>query len=304
MERTNPSTRAPALGRKDLGRRSFLPKVGPTCLFPLRILIAALLAVPALCAAESPEEKGLAIVQEADRRYSGYGDLAASFRMILRNKQGQVSERELRVRTLEVPEGGTRSLCVFDSPADVKGTVLLTHTHKHKADDQWLYLPALERVRRIAAQNKSGSFMGSEFSYEDFATPVIEKYTYRWLRDEAYAEQDCHVIERRPIDKRNSGYLRQVVWMDAEHLRMLKVDYYDRKDSLLKTLTFRDYQQYAGRPAAGEGQENPDRFWRPGEMSMVNHQTGKSSRLLWSDYAFRAGLSESEFNPQNLTRIR
>ena len=258
----------------------------------LRTVTVATLMLPALSAAQSPEEKGLALVQEADRRYSGYGDFTARFRMILRNKQGQVSERELRVRTLEIPQEGTRSLCIFDSPADVKGTVLLTHTHEHQADDQWLYLPALERVRRIAAQNKSGSFMGSEFSYEDFATQVIEKYSYQWLRDETYADQACHVIERRPLDKKNSGYLRQVVWMDQEHLRMLKVDYYDRKDSLLKTLTVKDYRKYE------------DRFWRPGGMDMVNHQTGKSSELLWSDYAFRTGLSESEFNQQNLTRIR
>jgi hypothetical protein len=101
--------------------------------------------------------------------------------MILRNRQGQVSERELRVRSLEVPDG-TKSLCIFDSSADVKQTILLTH------DDQGLYLPALKRVRRIAARNRSGSFVSSEFSYEDIATHVMEKYTYKWLRDETCDE--------------------------------------------------------------------------------------------------------------------
>jgi len=212
--------------------------------------------------------------------------------MILRNKQGQVSERELRIRSLEVQDDGTRSLCIFDNPADVKGTILLTHTHRDQPDDQWLYLPAVKRVKRIAAQNRSGSFMGSEFSYEDIATQTIEKYSYRWLRDEVEGDQSCHVIERRPLDKQSSGYLRQVVWLDAEHLRMVRVDYYDRKDSLLKTLTFQDYRQYL------------DRFWRAHEMTMVNHQTGKSSQLLWSDHAFRRGLAENEFDPHSLTRIR
>ena len=206
--------------------------------------------------------------------------------MILRNKQGQTSERELRIRMLEVPNDGDRSLCIFDSPADVKGTILLTYTHKEKPDDQWLYLPALERVRRIAAQNKSGSFVGSEFAYEDIATQTIEKYSYRWLRDEILDNQECHVIERRPLDPRDSGYRRQIVWIDAEHLRMLKVDYYDRKDSLLKTLTFKDYRRYL------------DRFWRPHDMTMVNHQTGKSSQLLWSEYSFGNGLSETDFKDQ------
>jgi hypothetical protein len=189
-------------------------------------------------------------------------------------------------------EDGTRSLCIFDSPLDVKGTILLTHTHETADDDQWLYLPALKRVKRIAAQNKSGSFMGSEFAYEDIATQTIEKFTYKWLRDEACQEQECFVIERRPKDKENSGYAREVVWLDKEEYRTLRVDYYDRKDALFKTLTCKGYQRHQ------------DRFWRAREMNMVNRQTGKSSQLIWLDFAFGTGLTENEFNRYNLSRIR
>jgi outer membrane lipoprotein-sorting protein len=257
------------------------------------LLVAAgsVLLMLRVCPAQTPEEKGQTIAEEADRRYGGYGDCTASLRMILRNRQGQASERELRVRTLEVAEG-TKSLCIFDSPADIKGTILLTHTHNTEQDDQWLYLPALKRVRRIAAQNKSGSFVGSEFSYEDIAAHVMEKYAHKWLRDETYDRQDCYVIERRPLDPKDSGYTRQVVWLDKEHYRTLKVDYYDRKDSLLKTLTLKDYRPYL------------EKFWRPHDMNVVNHQTGKSSQLLWSDFAFHTGLTDSDFNRNSLTRIR
>jgi len=258
----------------------------------LTMAMVVAIAVPVLCAGQTAEEKGLAIVREAERRFNGYGDSTSNLRMILRNKQGQASERTLRIRTMEMPNDGDRSLSIFDSPADVKGTVLLTHTHKNQPDDQWLYLPALERVKRIAAQNKSGSFMGSEFSYEDIATQAIEKYSHTWLRDEVFQELNCHVIERRPLDRQNSGYTRLLVWMDTEHLRMLKVEYYDRKNALLKTLAFKDYRLYQ------------DRFWRPHDMNMMNHQTGKSSQLFWSDYTFRAGLNENDFNQHNLTRIR
>jgi outer membrane lipoprotein-sorting protein len=257
----------------------------------LSVALAGLLLTPLVTAAQTPLEKGQAIAEEASRRYSGYGDATARLRMILRNRQGQVSERELRVRSLEVADG-TRSLCIFDSPPDVKQTVLLTHTHKVQADDQWLYLPALKRVRRIAAQSKSSSFMGSEFSYEDLAAQELEKYTHRWLRDEAWDGLDCFVVERRPVDRRTSGYLRQVVWIDRQEYRMLRVDYHDRKDSLLKTLTLKDYRRYL------------DKFWRPHDMSMVNHQTGKSSQLLWFDVTFRTGLNENDFNQANLARIR
>jgi len=240
----------------------------------------------------TPDERGWEIAREADRRSSGYGDSTAHLRMILRNRQGQESERAMRIRSLEIEGDGTKSLCIFDTPRDVKGTILLTHTHKTEDDDQWLYLPALRRVRRIAAQNKSGSFMGSEYSYEDIATQELEKYTYTWLRDETYDGNDCFVVERRPVDQAHSGYSRQVAWLDKSAYRTWKVDYYDRKDDLLKTLTCKGFRIYQ------------DRFWRAGEMNMVNHQTGKSTRLLWSDHTFGTGQNELDFERSRLTLIR
>ncbi|HPC97002.1 MAG TPA: outer membrane lipoprotein-sorting protein [Sedimentisphaerales bacterium] len=262
-------------------------------LLPLYITMVVALTAPASAGeATSPEERGLAIAREADRLSSGYGDSTANLRMVLRNREGLTSERELRIRTLEVEGEGTRSLCIFDTPADVKGTILLTHTHKQADDDQWLFLPATRRIRRIAAQNKSGSFMGSEFSYEDIAVQELEKYTYRWLADEPYDGNDCYVIERVPVDRVNSGYCRQVAWLDKEHYRTWKVDYYDRKNELLKTLTFKGYEKHL------------DRFWRARQMEMVNHQTGKSTFLTWSNLSFRTGLKEIDFDRHSLTLLR
>jgi len=134
--------------------------------------------------------------------------------------------------------------------------------------------------------------MGSEFSYEDIASQEIEKYTYKWIRDEEYAEHLCFVSERYPVDAKNSGYKRQVVWMDKGEYRPWKIDYYDRKDSLLKTLTFKGYKQYSGK------------FWRADEMYMVNHQTGKSTTLTWSDYRFATGLHPHDFTKNSLKRAR
>ena len=126
--------------------------------------------------AESPEEKGLAIAQEMDRRDRGWKDQRATLVMTLRNRQGQESRRALRINTLEVDDDGDKSLTVFDSPRDVKGTAFLSFTHSTKPDDQWLYLPALKRVKRISSRNKSGSFMGSEFAYEDLSSQEVEKF--------------------------------------------------------------------------------------------------------------------------------
>lgn len=252
-------------------------------------LLAACIALPA--AAETPEEKGLAIAKEADRRNDGFGDTSSTMQMILRNRQGEESKREIRSKALEVKDDGDKSLIIFDQPKDVEGTALLTYSHKTADDDRWLYLPALKRVKRIAGNNKAGPFMGSEFAFEDLGSQEVEKYTYKHLRDDKLDGQDVFVIERYPTDK-DSGYTRQVVWMDTAEYRPLKIEFYDRKQSLLKTLTFKDYQQYL------------NQYWRPGQLDMVNHQTGKSTTLLFKDYKFRNGYSDRDFDQNSLKSAR
>jgi len=241
--------------------------------------------------AETSQEKGLAIAMDADQRDTGYGNFVAAQAMTLTNKHGQNSQRSMLIKVLENTEEGDMSMIVFDRPRDVKGTALLTHSHKTADDDQWLYLPALKRVKRISSSNKAGSFMGSEFAYEDMTSQEVEKYTYNFLREEACGELTCYVMERFPVAK-DSGYTRQVSWIDTEELRVWKVDYYDRKNALLKTLTMNDYKQYLGQ------------FWRAGEMFMQNHLTGKSTLLKWTDYAFNTDLDKSDFTKVSLKRAR
>ncbi|OVE81540.1 outer membrane lipoprotein-sorting protein [bacterium M21] len=248
------------------------------------------LILPAM--AETPEDRGLAIAREMEKRNDGFGDSRVDLRMVLQNRHGQSSERALRIRTLEVKDDGDKNLTICDTPKDIKGTAFLTYSHKKDDDDQWLFLPALKRVKRISSRQKSGSFMGSEFAYEDFSSPELEKYTYKWLRDEAWAGSACHVIEKYPIDQRYSGYKRQVVWVDTKEFRLQKAVFYDRKGALLKTLMANDYRKYQ------------DRFWRAHEMNMVNHQTGKSTTLTFTNYRFLTGLNDLDFSKNSLKRIR
>ena len=255
---------------------------------------AAVLLTPLVVSAETPEEIGLRIAMDADARDTGYGDSEVNMIMVLRNRHGEESVRHFRTKSLEVDGDGDKGLSIFDQPRDVKGTALLTFTHKTESDDQWLYLPALKRVKRISSENVSGSFVGSEFAYEDLSSQEIEKYTYKYLADEpcpGAAEQTCWKVERYPTDE-NSGYTRQLSWIDQEEYRAWKIDFYDRKDAHLKTLTFADYRQYLGQ------------FWRAHSMAMVNHQTGKSTDLTMDEYKFQAGLTDREFNQKSLSRAR
>lgn len=258
----------------------------------LLTLIIHMLLLPVVVSAETPEEKGLAIAQEAERRDTGFKDVSLNLIMTLRNRHGQESIRKIRMKVLEVEGDGDKGLTIFDNPKDVKGTAFLNYTHKTGDDDQWLYLPALKRVKRISSRNKSGSFMGSEFSYEDLSSQEVEKYTYKWIRDEVYDGRECFIVELYPVDIKNSGYTRQVNWIDKKEYRTWKVEYYDRKSSLLKTLAFAGYQIYL------------DRYWRPDRMNMVNHQNGKSTDLEFSDYKFSVGLKESDFSKNALKRAK
>ncbi len=257
-------------------------------------LIGLLAAViPILSASDSqaqtPEERGLAIAREDDARDNGFQDWTADVIMTLRDSAGRESNRHLRIRVLEVAGDGDRSLIIFDRPPDIDGTALLTYAHKTEEDEQWLYLPAVTRVKRISAANKSGPFVGSEFAYEDLVSPEVEKFTYRHLRDEPCGELACFVVERYPTDD-YSGYSRQVRWIDTAEYRTMRIDFHDRKQALLKTFTATGYRQYAGR------------FWRPDVMTMVNHQSGKSTDLIWSEYRFASGLRAGDFTQNALTR--
>jgi len=258
-----------------------------------KLLIGLLLASTALTGfAQTPEEKGLAIAIEGDKRGEGFVDSQVKLKMVLIDAKGRESTRDMRVKTMEGQgEGGDKSLMVFDTPKDQKGVAMLTFTHKTKSDDQWLYLPALKRVKKISSRNKSGPFVGSEFAFEDISSQEVEKYTYKYLRDETIDGQDCYVVESDPVDK-YSGYKRRVAWIDKEHYRALKIDFYDRKDSLLKTLTNSEYKLYL------------DKFWYPSLSEMKNHQTGKATRLVYENYEFKVGLKSKEFTKNSLKRAK
>lgn len=255
------------------------------------LLLAIACILPLQVNAESAEEKGLAIAIEADKRDTGFSDLTAEMIMELRNKHGDSSIRFIRIKTLEVEGDGDKSMSIFDKPADVKGTAFLTFSHALKPDEQWLYLPALKRVKRINSKNKSGPFMGSEFAYEDIASQEVEKYTYKYLGDETLNGVDCFMIERYPAYE-HSGYTRQIGWVNKEEYRPEKIVFYDRKNSLLKTLTYSGYKQYL------------DKFWRANELHMDNHQNGKSTTLSWSNYQFKTGLNDKNFTRNSLKRAK
>ncbi|MDX8387299.1 MAG: outer membrane lipoprotein-sorting protein [Ghiorsea sp.] len=255
------------------------------------LLSLGLLVVAPAATAQIADEKGLTIATEADKRDIGFGDYRVNLEMTLRNKHGQQTSRSMRNTTREQATDGDKTLIVFDNPRDVKGTAFLSHTHKMEADDQWLFLPALKRVKRISSSNKSGPFMGSEFAYEDISSQELEKYTYKFAGEETFDGRNHLMVEQFPTNAK-SGYHRQVVWYDATDYKVWKIDFYDRRNDLMKTLTYNDYNQYLGK------------YWRANVMDMVNHKTGKSTTLTFSGYKFAIGTTDADFTANRLKRAR
>lgn len=256
----------------------------------LLLLFAGLLAAVPV-SADDAAARGLEIAREAENRFDDYEDQRAEAVLTIRTARGDEAIREMHARSLNTDDG-SRNLTIVDAPRDVAGTALLTHSFDDRPDRQWLFLPALNRVKRIAAGNRSGSFMGSEFTYEDFTGQPVDKYDFRLLREEEFAGEPCYVLARTPKPDTKSTYARHVVWMDKAHYRSLKVEYYNRAGQHQKTLRATAFEEY------------PRGQWRPHKMTMTNHLNGNESVLEWSGIEFDNGYTERDFTVDALKRAR
>ena len=244
-------------------------------------------------AANTLEEQGFEIAARSDRTDVGFGNSRVELQMILRNAAGQQATRSLEIATLEKPDEsvGDKSLVLFETPRDIEGTALLSHAKILDPDDQWLYLPALKRVKRIASSNKSGPFVGSEFAFEDFTAIELNKFDYKHIGVETCGDYQCDVLERLPRYE-NSGYSKQISWVDQDVFQLRKVEFYDRRGDLLKVLELDDYRLY------------DNGVWRAHKLTMKNVQTNKETDLVYQDYAFNLGLSSKDFVKGRLSRLR
>lgn len=250
----------------------------------MKIFLIAVVMINSLLAFTYQE-----LAQKSDDAMAGFEDAESQMSMTLVNASGQKRERLMAMKILEGKEGD-KSLMEFLSPADVKGTKFLNYEHVKKEDDQWLYLPALKRVKRIASKNKSGAFMGSEFSYEDLSAFNVEKYSYPEgeVKLGTLNAKEVYLGESKPVSK-YSGYTKLLTWIDTKTFLIQKTEYYDRKKELLKTAVFEDYKQIKG-------------VWRIGKITMSNVQNDKKTILVWSNEKIKTGLKDKDFHKRVLKR--
>lgn len=283
---------------------------------PLKTLLAAsALAMLASAAAhaqtaadlasDDPKVRGYAIAERADKTDAGFGASSVSLTMTLSDPRGRETIRELQIDTLEKQgEGnGDWSMTRFFSPPDVEGTALLSQARILESDNQWLYLPALRRVKRISSSNKSGPFVGSEFAFEDLTSNELGKYEYIYLGTEVLDQDGAETSDGDPdndivVDKlqcnplyERSGYTKLYCYFDVETFQARRLEFFDRGGNLLKTLDLLDYRQY------------PDGYYRSHRQVMQNHLTGKSTVLTFGDFDFDVELNRRDFEPSALDRL-
>lgn len=241
---------------------------------------------------QTPEERGYAIMEKSDLSDAGFGTQSVRLTMTLGDARGRTTVRELQIDTLEKEgEGnGDRSLTRFFSPPDVEGTALLSHAKILDPDDQWLYLPALRRVKRISSANKSGPFVGSEFAFEDLTSNELGKYRYTLIDTIERDGMTIYKIECIPLYER-SGYTMLHCYVDNEVYQSRGIEFFDRGGNKFKTLQLLDYREYEGG------------YWRSHRQVMENHLTGKSTVLEFDSFDFGVDLNRRDFEPSVLDRL-
>lgn len=249
-----------------------------------------LLGVAAPLHAQTPEQKAEAIGDAMEAATQGFGDSQLKMNMSLINKKGKVSKRVFTVKTLEGKNNNPKALLVFATPSDLKGTALLTHAYEEKANDQWLYLPSSKRVKKIASNGSTGTFLGSEFTYEDMGGFDIDDYKSVWVKESSVAGQACDLIENIPTGK--SGYSKVTACISKTNKVPLEVKFFDKRKRHLKTLTNSQYKKHNGK------------YWLAHDVKMTNHITGKATHLKIADVKFKTGLKDSDFSQNVLKRLK
>ncbi|MEO8177273.1 MAG: outer membrane lipoprotein-sorting protein [Deltaproteobacteria bacterium] len=266
-------------------------------LLPIRgsaALAALLLALPPAAGAGAEPSARELMEQVTETRKLDGSEAVVS--MTIATAQGQTRERKLSMAT-KLADGGKTEKRVyrFSAPADVAGTGVLVFDYEAQADDVWVYLPALRKIRRIVSAQRSEGFMGSEFSYADLNVPALDDYNYRREREESVGGEACHVIDvlpKTPEIAKGEGYSRKTYWVSRERFVLHKAVYYDLEGRAMKELDNSDFKLLDAKR----------KRYRPMRMVMTNKQNGRVSTFATEQIAFSPEVKDDYFTPRQLER--
>ena len=256
----------------------------------INVAVAFLTLVPwwLIVAVQIPSaaENARQIAEEAQKRTESksqrYEGLLQSF-----DASGKTSEKRWTLEQIG-SHGQSKTVIRFTAPAEVKGIALLVLNHPDRASDQWMWTPAIERDRRIALQDRSTRFFGTDFSFEDLEQRDVNQYDYVLLGEEALADAACWKIESHAKESKSSQYTKSIVWIRKDNYAVTQIESYI-KDQVVRRLTYSDLRNVQG-------------IWTAREMKMTDLRRGSLTRLALDKIEYNLPLKETDFTLQALRR--
>ena len=254
--------------------------------FCLMCLVLSLVSVA------SAELSGREVIKGLDEMGS-VKDLTAEMEMRIINKNGLERVRQLSMASKRGADGTRKILLRFLAPADVKGTGFLNISRSQGEDESWLYLPALGKPRRIASEERSSSFMGSDFSYADVGLLKIDDYRHTLLRTERLGDEEVYVVESVPVSdaiRRADGFARKIWWIRKETFTVAKAEFLDNGGKVIKVLTGSEVIDLGGGA------------WLASRMEMRNLTSGSRTIITFKNIKVNTGVADDYFTIRQLTR--
>lgn len=232
-----------------------------------------------------PELRGEEVMKRVKERDDGE-DMIADTTMKLINKRGQVRVRKVRIFRKDYEEG-VRKIIFFLAPADVRGTAFLSWNPNEGEGTQWIYIPALRKVRRIASSRRGDYFMGTDFTYEDLGEWKVEDFHHKLIGEEVVDGHKCFVVESVP--KRKSIYGRKVLWVRQDIWMIVRADFYDKKGRFVKRMTVPRIEKVNG-------------IWTAMELQMDNKRKKHKTILLIEDVKYNTGIPDDMFTKRAMIK--
>ncbi|MEZ6183683.1 MAG: outer membrane lipoprotein-sorting protein [Planctomycetota bacterium] len=252
-------------------------------------MLRSLTCLTAIALSVASAQSGEEIMRKADKANRSR-DERSVIEMKLIAKNGQEQERSLEVLGFTDQDGDDdKGLMRFMSPPKVRGTAVLTVERSGGADDQWVFLPALKKTKRIASGQRTNRFAGTDFTFEDLRSENFEEYQYKRLDDQKEGDRDCWVVEATAKPDVETGYSKRVIWVDKERLTSPRTEFYNSRGEKQKTLRQLDFSQDHG-------------LWRSRGSIMEDHLRGTKTVWRTTERQINPGLDESTFTVATLER--
>jgi outer membrane lipoprotein-sorting protein len=248
------------------------------------ILLIGILGLGVVGYAAANTLTGREIIENVDAMETA-DDATLLMTMTLINDRDESLVREMR----SWKQGTENTALLFIAPEDVAGTAFLT-IQTDGDDDMWLYLPSLELTKRIDADSKSQSFMGSDFTYDDMGERDIDDYTYTFIREDVYEGQPVLVVEGVAVDPEDAGYSKVISWIRDDIWMPMKIEYFDVRGDLEKVQTNIRIEQIGG-------------YWAITKMDMENVQTNHKTIVEMTQVELNTGIPSEVFTSEALPTL-